>query len=286
MPEGMTPYPRFEGTLSSTPRFWVMFEESVRAAVRAPWALAALALSLTWGVASIIEFQGLRQSGGASVQDGSGFLALLEQLPWFALGVAATIGGSALVEDVRSGALELYLSRSVGRAEYLGARATAVFALTTLSMLVPAAAYWASSFVFYDGHPTWWSSALVGAIGLSLLWGTVASGLALGLSAISRGTAAPALILLGLFAAIDYVVDPISLAQRMSALTTLTGDPRAAALSPFAWLEAQQASLLGLDTSPAFPAWWGLVGLASLAIVGWALVLWRGPRPRGDDNGE
>ena len=72
----------------------------------------------------------------------------------------------------------------------------------------------------------------------------------------------------------------------MSALTALTGDPRAAALSPFAWLEAQQPSFLGLDTSPAFPAWWGLVGLATLTIVGWGLVLWRGPRPRGDDNGE
>lgn len=286
MPSELAPYPRFEGKLSSAPRFWCLLEESLRSAARAPWALTALALGLTWGVASILEFQGLREATGTSAHDGIGFLALLEQLPWFALGVAATVGGPALVDDVRSGALELYLSRSVGRAEYLGAKAATVLTLTTLTILLPAIAYWAASFVFYDTHPDWWNSALVGATGIALLWGAVASGLALGLSAVSRGTAAPALILLGLFAAIDYVVDPISLAQRMSALTALTGDPRAAAVSPFAWLDAQQPAFFSLDVTPPFPAWWGILGLGTLAAVGWGLMLWRGPRPRGDDLGE
>lgn len=286
MPNDLAPYPRFEGKLSAAPRFWVMLEEAVRGAIRAPWALTALGLALAWGVASIIEFQNLREAAGTSVHDGRGFLALLDQLPWFALGVAATVGGPALVDDIRSGALELYLSRSVGRAEYLGTKAATVFGLTTLSIFLPALAYWISSFVFYDGHPDWWSSALLGAAGISLLWGAVASGLALGLSAVSRGTAAPALILLGAFAAIDYIVDPIALTQRMSALTTLTGDPRAAAVSPFEWLNAQQHAFLRLETAPPFPAWWGLVGLATLALVGWGLMLWRGPRPRGDDDAE
>jgi hypothetical protein len=143
-----------------------------------------------------------------------------------------------------------------------------------------------ASFVFYDGHPSWWNSALLGALGVAVLWGAVASGLALGLSAVSRGTAAPALILLGLFAALDYLVDPFSLGQRLSTITALTGDPRAAALSPFEWLNAQQPGLFGLDTPPAFPASWGLLGLSCLAALGWGLVLWRGPRPRGDDDGE
>lgn len=284
MPDDLAPYPRFEGRLSAAPRFWVMFEEAVRTAFRAPWALTALGLALAWGAASIIEFQGVRQASGTSAHTGEGFLALLDQLPWFALGVAAAVGGPALVDDIRSGALELYLSRSVGRAEYLGTKAATVLALTTFSIFVPALAYWLSSFVFYEGHPDWWGQALLGAAGISLLWGAVASGLALGLSAVSRGTAAPALILLGAFAAIDYIVDPIALTQRMSALTTLTGDPRAAAVSPFEWLNAQQHAFLGLDTTAPFPAWWGIVGLATLALVGWGLMLWRGPRPRGDDD--
>lgn len=283
MLDDLAPYPRFAGALSSRPRFWVMFEETVRTTARMPWALTALVLSLGWGLASIIEFEGLRQAGAASVHDGSGYLALLDQLPWFALGVAATIGGSALVADVRSGALELYLSRSVGRAEYLGAKAATAFAFTTASILLPAAAYWVSSFVFYEGHPSWWSSALGGTLAISVLWGAVASGLALGLSAVSRGTAAPALILLGLFAALDYVVDPIALVKRTSPLSELTGDPRAEAVSPLSWLEALQPTLFGLDVQPPFPAWWGLVGLLALAAIGWGLVLWRGPRPRGDD---
>ena len=283
MTSDLAPYRRFEGDLSTLPRFWVMLEESLRSALRAPWALTALALSLTWGLGSIIEFQGLREAGGTSEHDGIGFLALLGQLPWFALGVAAAIGGPALAEDKRSGALELYLSRSVGRAEYLGAKALTAFLLTTLSILLPASAYWASSFIFYDTHPAWWGMALLGTAGIALLWGAAASGLALGLSAISRSPAAPALVLLGLFAAIDYIVDPLAFVQRMSPLTALTDDPRSAAVSPFEWLNAQQSAFLGLDQPPPFPAWWGLLGLASLAVLGWGLVLWRGPRPKGDE---
>lgn len=283
MVEGLVPYPRFEGKLFTSPRAWVIIEETVRDALRSTWTLTALLLSLGLGVSSIIEFQSLRQSGASSVHDGSGFLALLSQLPWFALAVAATIGGPALINDVRSGAIELYFSRSVSRVEYLTAKAATVFALTTLSILAPAAAYWASSFVFYSGHPPWWNSAMLGALGIALLWGAVASGVALGISAVSRSTSAPALILLGLFSALDYLVDPPALAQRISTLTALTGDPRANAISPLQWLKAQQPAMLGLGTQPAFPAWWGLVGLGLLAIIGWGLVYWRGPRPRGDD---
>lgn len=284
MADGLHPYPRFQGRLATGSRLAVLVEQEVRAVLRSRWGVLALALGLTWGVASIIEFQQLRQSGLGS-HDGQGFLDMLDQLLWFALAVAATVGGPALLSDARSGALELYFSRAVTRVEYVAGKVLSLVALTTLTILLPAIAYWVSSFVFYESHPDWWSRALPGAFLYALLWGLLAAGLALGASAVSRSTGAAALVLLGAFATLEFLVDPPLLLQRVATVTALTERTEAAVLSPFSWLKAQEGWLFGVDSTPAFPAWWGLVGWGLLTVLGWALVLWRHPRARGEESG-
>ena len=284
MTGGLHPYPRFQGELATRSRLGVLVEQELRAVLRSRWGASVLLLGVAWGVASIIELQQLREVSGAT-HDGRGFLDMLGQLLWFSLAVAATAGGPALLEDARSGALELYFSRAVTRHEYVAGKVLALLALTTLTVLLPALAYWGASHVFYEGHPGWWARALPGAALVALLWGLMVSGLALGASALARSTGAVALVLLGAFATLDLLVDPPALLQRVATVTALTERTEAAVLSPFTWMEAQEGWLFGLDRAPDFPFWWGLLGLGALTVLGWALVLWRHPKARGEDDG-
>lgn len=283
MPEGIVPYPRWQGTLSDRSRVPVIIMNEVRRALQERWSLVALLLGLAWGFASIIEFYNLREAG-AGVHDYEGMVAMLRQLLWFSLGVGAAVGGPMLLDDQRVSALELYLSRAVTPIGYLTGKVAALTALTTLVVFLPAMALWGASFVFYDSRPDNWGWAIFPLLGFSLMWGLMVTGLALGFSSVGRSSAGAALVLFGGFATLEYLVDPPGILQRVATITSLTEDARWAILSPFSAVEGQLGWLLSIESPHIFPYWWGLLVWGALTGLGWAMVAWKHPRARGDER--
>lgn len=275
MPEGVTPYPRWNGTLQQGDRFWTVAVEEMKMAFRGLWSRLAILLGLVWGVASVIELYQFRQSD-IDAHELQWFLDMLRQLRWFALAVAAAVGGPALLEDARRGALELYFSRSLDARGYLVGKTLAVLILTTGVVFVPAIVYFAGSFVFFSEHPDNWAWALGPALAYSLQWGLLTSGLALGLSAVGRSSRAAALLLFGLVAGLDIVVGEL--------LSSLTESPGFQVLSPFRALDQHFTWFYGIERPHDFPVWWGFLHWVVLTVLGWALVAWKRPRVRGEER--
>lgn len=275
LPEGVASYPRWDGPLKQGSLFGTVAAQEVRRAVRGTWSLLALGGGLAWGFASVVELYQNRNAGDTTFTK-DGLLDMLHQLRWFSLAVAATVGGPTLLEDARRGALELYLSRAVTAFDYIAGKVVAVVGLTTLTMFLPAVAYFLASFIFFDKQPPGWSTILGGALLYSLLWGLLVSGLALGLSSVGRNSIGTILILFGGFAGLDIIVGQL--------LAGLTGDPQWQVLSPFAALEQQSQWIFGVAPKYKFPYYWGLLEWAILFVFGWALLVWRHPRIRGEER--
>lgn len=275
LPEGVAAYPRWDGPLKQGSLFGTVAAQEVRRAVRGTWSLLALGGGLAWGFASVVELYQNRNAGDTTFTK-DGLLAMLHQLRWFALAVAATVGGPTLLEDARRGALELYLSRAVTAFDYIAGKVVAVVGLTTLTMFLPALAYFLASFIFFDKQPPGWSTILGGALLYSLMWGLLVSGLALGLSSVGRNSIGTILILFGSFAGLDIIVGKL--------LAGLTGDEQWQVLSPFAALEQQSKWIFGVAAKYKFPYYWGLLEWAVLFVLGWSLLVWRRPRIRGEER--
>lgn len=272
MPEGVTPYPRWDGTLSRRQPAGAIIGEVVRDAFQQRWSLLILLASVAWGASSIIEVLQFRQEGFTEHRL-DWFLSMLDQLRWFAVAAAAAIGAPAILDDVRSGALELYFTRGVSPWVYLVSKSLAVTLLTTAVMVVPAIVYYGAVYLLFDQHPPGWDTALAGGLAYGLLWGLVLSGLALGLSAAARTARGSVLLLLGTFAGLEVFVAQL--------LGGLTGDPRIQVVSPFKAFEQLQTWLFDVEPTHAFPAWWSLVAVGAMLVAGWALLAWRRPQVRG-----
>lgn len=275
LPEGVATYPRWDGPLKQGSLFGIVAAQEVRRAFRGTWSLLAIGGGLAWGFASVVELYQNRNAGDTEFTK-DGMLAMLHQLRWFSLAVAALVGGPTLLEDARRGALELYLSRAVTAFDYITGKVVAVVGLSTLTMFVPALAYYVTSFVFFDKQPEGWNTILGGALLYSLLWGLIVSGLALGLSSVGRNSIGTILILFGGFAGLDIIVGQL--------LSGLTGDEKWQVLSPFASLEQQSKWIFDVAPEYRFPYYWGLLELAVLFVLGWALLAWRHPRIRGEER--
>ncbi|MHB8632735.1 MAG: ABC transporter permease subunit [Thermoplasmatota archaeon] len=271
MPEGAHPYPRWQGQPSPASRLGVILWHEVRMANANTWSRLAMLGGLAWGVASIIQLAQYRQLGDS--HDTQSFLSMLDQLRWAVLLLAAASGGASLIEDARQGALELTFTRAVTPGEYLAAKALAQTGLATAVLALPAVAYYGASFLFYTHHPAGWEWALPLALGYSLLWGLVAAGLALGLSCVSRSSLTAALVMAGTIAGLDIVVGRL--------LASVTNSPRFTVLSPLAALSQVAAWMFHLPLPYKFPTWWATVEVAGLLALGWGLVWWRHPRPKG-----
>jgi ABC-type transport system involved in multi-copper enzyme maturation permease subunit len=272
MPEGVHPYPRWNGTLLRRQPFGAMVGEVVRDAFQQRWSLLILLAAVAWGASSIIEVLQFRQEGFTEHRI-EWYLSMLDQLRWFAVAAAAAIGAPAILDDARSGALELYFTRGVSPTVYVLAKAVAVTLLTTAVIVVPAIVYYGAVYALFDEHPAGWDTALAGGVAYGLLWGLVLSGLALGISAATRTARASVLLLLGVFAGLEVFVARL--------LGGLTGDARLQVLSPFKAFDQLQTWLFAVEPEHAFPAWWGLVAVGALLVFGWALLAWRRPQVRG-----
>ncbi|MHB8586225.1 MAG: ABC transporter permease [Thermoplasmatota archaeon] len=272
MPEGIGAYPRWQGTLRPTAAWLTIANEEVRRAWNNTWARTAITLAGAYAIVYIASLYTASRAGGDpnTIHTMDNFLNFLDTERWAALGVAAIMASGALLDDQRRGALELYLSRAVTPFDYLLGKIVAVVGLTTVTMAVPALIYWGASYAIFTTSPANWQWVPFTATAYSLIWGILVSGLGLGLAAMSRSSRASAIILFAGMAVLDIVVS--------SLLVGITKASSARLISPFAD-DAQLHQLLFQVAAPnAFPDWWGTAAVIGLAIVGWALVVWRHPR--------
>lgn len=275
MPEGVSGYPRWQGSLAGTPPFLVIAGEDIRRALRNVWGQAAFGLAFGLALVNLLQTASLANArGDAAAHTWANFILVLGYLQWAALGVAAVMAGPALLEDSRRGALELYLSRGISRRQYVAGKVLAVFGLTFLAFAGAALMRVGLSYVFFDVHPTNWHLAFLGSIAHGLLIAYLAAGLGLGLSCLARSSRGATLMLFGGIAVMDIVVS--------SLLEGVTGDSTLKVLSPLAALGQQSEWMYGQPGPFAFPAWWGLVEILVLGAIGWALVVWKQPRMAGE----
>lgn len=273
MPEGIVAYKRWDGDREQGPRWPVLAAHEIRLAWRGRWSLLAVAGGLAWGLASVIELVQARDAGDAAfVRDA--FVAMMQQLRWAAAATAVIVGAPMVLEDVRAGALELYLTRGLGRHTYLLGKAAGLLALTTATMALPALAYYLASLAFYGDLPAAWHRDAAAGLLYSLLWGVLVSGVALGASCLLRSIAGAVLTVAAVFVGLDLFV------RRL--VGALAENPDLAVASPFAAAEQASGWLWPGHSPHTFPESWGLAAWLALAGLGWALAIARNPRPRGE----
>lgn len=287
MPEGVGAYPKWQGELSGGPVFPTIAGQEMRRAWQNPWAQGALILAAAYAVIYIGSLWNTsRGSSGAGVHTTDQFLYFLNLLRWAALVVASVMAGSALLEDDRRGALELYLSRAVTRGEYILGKLTAVLGLTFATMYIPALVYFGVSFALFEARPDGWGWVPLKALVYCAFWAFVVTGVGLGLAAATRSPRGGTLILFGGFFAIEIVLTNL--------LQNITANDQWQVISPFVALAQQGGWLfgaanpqlsLGSNPQPPFswPYWWGLLSLAVYAAIGWGLLFWKSPKLRGVD---
>jgi ABC-type transport system involved in multi-copper enzyme maturation permease subunit len=273
MPEGVLSYPRWRGELREGPAVFVVAGEEIRRAWNSTWTRTGLILVAAYTVMYLGSLFTAKQARGDAVHSMDNFLFFLHNIRWGALFLAAMMGGPALLEDRRRGALELYLSRAVTKADYLGGKILAVFGISTLAMVGPALLYFALSFALFEQQPDNWLQAPLGGIVYGLMWGAMVGGLALGISCVARGSLGAALVLLGSFLIVEVVVSLL--------LAGITNSPLIRIASPFAAMTQQSSWLFGHPGGFAFPEWWGIALWGLLTVLGWALVAWKHPRMAG-----
>lgn len=276
MPEGVGAYPKWQGELSGPPTWIIICGQELRRAWDNAWARAAITLAAAYAVVWLGQlWTASNTSDPSRIHTTENFLRFLELLRWAALGVASVMAGSALLEDERRGALELYLSRAVTRADYLFGKLLAVFGLTFATLWIPTMVYFSVSFMLFDVRPEAWEWIPLKSLGYAALWAFVVTGLGLGLAAVTRSARAGTLLLFGGVFVVDVILSDL--------LSFMTKNDQFKVISPLAALTQQNSWLFGVDAAFKWPYWWGLVALGLYALLGWGLMLWRHPRLRGVD---
>jgi ABC-type transport system involved in multi-copper enzyme maturation permease subunit len=275
--EPVTGYPRWQGGLQGGTRAWTIVATEFRKVYDDTWGRTAIFLALAYTALTLGSLYTTAQQAAdeSTVHTMDAFVSFLNLVRWGALAVVAVAAGPSLLEDRRKGALELYFSRSVTRADYLLGKLGAVFLLALFVMFVPALIYYGATFVFFDTKPDGWGTALPNALLYAVMWAALVSGLGLGLSTLMKSSRGASLVLFGGFATLDIVLSEL--------FEGITRRGVFEILSPFSALAKQAEWLFGIEVVGAdFPAWWGLVEWVLLTVVGWALVAWRYPRVAGE----
>lgn len=281
--DAVTGYPKWEGHLSGSPRVGSIVIQEVRRAVNDQRGRSALILAFGYAIIFLAQ-TAVAASNRPSLHSIDTYLQFLGLLRWAAVGIAAVMTGTALLEDQRHGALELYLSRSVTRWGYLGGKLLAVILVTFLTMFGPALIYYGGAFFIFETQPDGWAYAILGAAGLSAIWAIVVSGIGLGLACVVRSARAASLILLGGLLGIQILLgDGLEiLGNRVpSVLESITRGDFVKLGSPSSALLAQKAWLFNIPEAYSWPYVYGIGSLVAFAAAGWTLVWLRHPRIKG-----
>jgi ABC-type transport system involved in multi-copper enzyme maturation permease subunit len=272
VPEGAAPLPRWDGPLKAGSLAMTIAVQEVRRSLRSFWVQMVFIAIFAYIVGNLSTVSGYTEVD----HTWANFWDYIDWAPWFALAVAAVLGGPAILEDVRRGSLELYLSRSVSRTDYLAGKIIAVLGLSTLTVLVIGGSYIAFSYTKFNGQPEGWPLAPVVVLGFAIVWGLLVSGLALGLSCVARSGPAAILILIGGTLLLHFFADVL--------LANITRNPDMKALSPVAVVQQFTNPWFKQPSEWDFPAEWAFVIWLGLVLIGWGLVAWRHPRVRGEER--
>jgi ABC-type transport system involved in multi-copper enzyme maturation permease subunit len=269
--EGLTPYPRWNGTLATASRVGVVIESEIQRILQSTWGLVGIVAAFAVGAAAIGQLWELRQTTG---EYNLGLVNwMYDFLLWAGLGIAAITGSTTLLDDKRRGALDLYFTRSLTPNEYLGGKALAQLAVAAGVFILPVVAVALLAIPLFDSQPEgYWRIIPVGAA-IGIGWALVVVGLSLGVSATGRSTAGAMVLVLG-----SFVVLEVFLARILEALTA---NPHFALLSPLACARQVNAWRLGQTLPHDYPVHYALIVLGGLAVLGWSLLWWRRPRVKG-----
>jgi len=273
MPEGAHPYPRWDGPMRTGSPIGIIARQEIRRTVLNFSSQIVLILILAYTIVYLGQLFQSARNGASDLHTLKTYVDFLNDLRFGALAVGGLMAGPALLEDVRKGGLELYLSRAVTRTDYLVGKILAVFGVVTASMVVPALLYWLATIMLFKTHPAHWGLALAGAMGYSLLWALFVSGVGLGISSIARSSLGGALLLIIGTVLLELFV--------VALLQPITRQKILQVVSPLTALRAQTDWLFKYKSGVGFDYVWGLLVLGLLIIIGWGLVAWKHPRVRG-----
>lgn len=204
------------------------------------------------------------------------FLFAMQNALWAAVAVSAVLAGPRLVDDVRKGALELYLTRAVTRTEYLLGKISAVFGLAFLTVLVTGLLYFGATLIIFEEHPDGWALLPLGIIAIAIIWGLLVAGVGLAVASLAKNSRVALLSYVGLFLIFGLLLPYL--------LEWVTDNAQVWIMSPVDALLSQSPWLFGFGAEGIeFPMWWGLLEVAALIVAGWGIFLWRRPRVRGEE---
>lgn len=136
-----------------------------------------------------------------------GYLFMVQK--WFALALCVIVGAGLVAEDRRSHALELYLSRPLGRVDYLLGKAGILAFLLAMVTVVPAVVLVLVHLLLHGVGPGGagaWASLLLATVGAGTLAIAMLTLITLACSALAQRARSAAILLIGALALVEGVV--------------------------------------------------------------------------------
>ena len=230
-------------------RFWPITREALRLLLAKRAFLGLLALCWLPFFGFVIYIYGVTrfgEAGGMLPLDGRLFARFFDwQIPLALL--LTTFGGAGLIaNDLRTGAILVYLSRPLTRRDYVLGKLNVLLALNLSITLAPGLLLYAAGLALAPEHFLKWSLAFLGpaAAAQGLLVSLVLSLLALAVSALCRSARVAGLGFFGLLVGLEMV---------RGVLRLVVESPVVAAISPQADLRALGRALFGV-TAPRWDA--------------------------------
>ncbi len=251
-------------------RFWPIVREALRGLFVRKAFLALAAFSWITFVVRLVQVYVVTQfpdAGRVLPVDGRLFGQFLNQQGFFVLLLTVFAGAGLIANDLRSGAIVVYLSRPLTRRDYLLGKLGVLLVVQLLVTLAPALLLWLAAVSLAPGQFATWQLAWVppAIVAQSLLM-ALSLGLAcLAISALSRSTRLAGLGFFGLLMLLETA---------SSILRGVFGRPEWALLSLPAMLRAVGNALFGVQER-ALELHWALALGVLLAVAAGCLAVLR-----------
>jgi ABC-2 type transport system permease protein len=250
-------------------RFWPITREGLRLVLVRRWFLALLAAAWVPFLVQVIRIYIVTrfpEAGRILPVDGRLFGELLSWQAAFTMFVAIFGGAGLVANDLRTGAILVYLSRPLTRRDYVLGKLGVLLALNLAVTLAPALALYAVALVlapdlFWKWELAWVGPAIVAqSLAVSLVMGLVV----LAVSALSRSARVAGLAFFGLLIGLDAA---------RGILYAFYRRPETALLSLQADLRSLGVALFGLSERAVALPWFYSVAVLAVVCAGCLLVL-------------
>ena len=250
-------------------RFWPITREALRLVLARRWFLALLVAAWVPFVVQVIRIYVVTRFpdvGRILPVDGRLFGELLSWQASFTMFIAIFGGAGLVANDLRTGAILVYLSRPLTRRDYVLGKLGVLLFLNLSVTLAPALALYAVALalapeLFWKWELAWIGPAVViQSLAITLVMGLVA----LAISALSRSARVAGLSFFGLLVGLEVV---------RGILHALYRRPETALLSLQADLRSLGVALFGLSERAVTLPWMYPVAILAAVCAGCLLVL-------------